>query len=157
MTLSYLYFKLNMLVDEQKMNLKRYKCDYLVNPVRRLWKQSKKATMNRSKIIETGKGQIWKKFLCIRWGKCISGKARSCCSQKHTPKSQWLNTAKVSTLFTLSVYHKLMWRRNSAPQNYSGTQRMESLSSCSNTISERVFLGSLQKRKEHSDILFGLK
>lgn len=93
----------------QKMNLKRLKCDYLVNPARRLWKQSKRATMKRSKIIETGKGQIWKKFLCIRWGKCINGKARSCCSQKHTPKSQWLNTAKVSTLFTLSVYRKLMW------------------------------------------------
>lgn len=56
--MSYLYFKLNMLVDMQKMNLKRLKCDYLVNPARRLWKQSKRATMKRSKIIETGKGQI---------------------------------------------------------------------------------------------------
>lgn len=40
---------------------------------------------------------------------------------KHTPKSQWFTTAKVSTLFTLNVYHMLIGgggMGDPAPQNH---------------------------------------
>ena len=60
--MSYLYFKLSTLVYVLKMNLKAQKFDCLVKPARRLWKLSKKATVSRSKIIETGERKSERSF-----------------------------------------------------------------------------------------------